>query len=266
MEWTRDPREFESAVSDSVRVFPIVPPALVFAVIGAESRFDPRARRGEPHIGDASHGLMQLLERTARSLGYHGTTESLYIPAINIYYGAKLLSENLTRTSGRIEEAVSAYNGGFRPELGFGSRATKPVTVCLERNADGSCKRTRNVQPGEFGNQAYVDRVMKLYESFLESPPGTGGSTFPPLDGGARDDDSGSGSPGPDVSPSSEVVMKFKLGWKTITGALAWAAGAILGPDVVGGVTEAASTLIQAVGGLLAAVGLRHAVSKGKDD
>lgn len=94
-----------------------VPVALIQGVIARESGFDPEAFNPE-----GSRGLMQLRDVTARALGYKGTMEDLYDPATNIDLGAKLLAENLRARGGDLDAALSQYNGGYRPVLGFGAR------------------------------------------------------------------------------------------------------------------------------------------------
>lgn len=137
-----------------------VPFAFIKGIIAAESQFVPSAYRAEQ--GDASRGLMQVLLSTARALGYTGSSAGLYDPATNIHYGVKLLHGILARTGGNVASAASAYNGGFRPSLGFGSPATAPVTVCLARDTAGKCTRTFTAQPGQYGNQPYVDTVLRF--------------------------------------------------------------------------------------------------------
>jgi soluble lytic murein transglycosylase-like protein len=89
-----------------------VPFVWIKAVIGTESDFNPNAYRAEPKINDASRGLMQLLYRTAKGLGYTGDPDGLYDPFTNIQLGAKFLAD-LRDTSGDDFKAVySAYNSG----------------------------------------------------------------------------------------------------------------------------------------------------------
>lgn len=157
--------------------------ALVKGIIGAESSFNPRAVRGEPQIGDASMGLMQLLISTARSLGFTGDPQLLYDPATNVHFGAKLLRGLLVR-AGSEDGAISAYNGGYRPELGFGAKRTAvSPRVCLQWKAtapstgriiDRDCAVVGSTVAGTFSNQSYVDKVKSYTEYFFRNPPAVG--------------------------------------------------------------------------------------------
>lgn len=153
--------EVEAAHSN----FPEIPSAIIKGIIGAESAFRADARRGEVHLGDASHGLMQLLLSTARGLGFNGPLDSLYVPAVNVYYGTQLLAQ-LYRRLGNWPDVISAYNGGVRPNLGFGGKATKRVTVCLQRNSQGQCEKWQVVEPGQYANEAYVNKVLANAQYF----------------------------------------------------------------------------------------------------
>lgn len=93
------------------------------AIAWIESSFDPAAYRYEPHLGDASVGLMQTLTRTAtwlyEDMGYRAygapTLESLArSPQRSVYFGGAYL-DWLSRYRGvaRSEEfIVRGYNGG----------------------------------------------------------------------------------------------------------------------------------------------------------
>lgn len=167
MRWSRE-NEFNVQVRAASQTTGVAT-ALLKAVIAAESAFNPRALRTEaprpslpptldfPLGGDASIGLMQLLVRTARGLGFNGSIEELYDPFINTRLGARLLRQNLDRTGGNIPSALSAYNGGWRPSLGFGTPLPN----------------------GQYGNQAYVTRILGYYDYFMlqdTTPlPGAGG-------------------------------------------------------------------------------------------
>jgi len=80
-------------------------PAVIKAVIMAESGFNPRAvsRAG-------ARGLMQLMPRTASALGVEDTLD----PQANIMGGTKYLKTLMTRFNNDIELALAAYNAGSR--------------------------------------------------------------------------------------------------------------------------------------------------------
>lgn len=142
-----------------------LPLAFVKAIITVESAFNPRAVRHEPQLQTFSAGLMQILLTTARSMGYTGTSgqpsdlSGIFDPATNVEYGCRWLS-HCVRLAGNLEGGASAYNGGYRPALGFGHPAPKDLQVCLAHDqASGACIRWQAVKAGEYANQGYVDRV-----------------------------------------------------------------------------------------------------------
>jgi soluble lytic murein transglycosylase len=79
-----------------------IPPALVKAVIAAESAFDPHA---VSHKG--AMGLMQLMPKTARSLGVRRPFEAEQ----NVHGGARYL-RGLHEQYGSWTKALAAYNAG----------------------------------------------------------------------------------------------------------------------------------------------------------
>lgn len=82
-----------------------VDPALVQAIIMAESAYDPRAvsRRG-------ALGLMQLMPATAESLG----VEDSFDPEHNIAAGVRYFRHLMDRCDGDATLALAAYNAGLR--------------------------------------------------------------------------------------------------------------------------------------------------------
>ena len=83
-----------------------VPVALAMAVARAESNFDPRALS---HKG--ARGVMQVMPDTA--LGDYGIQpDRLWEPRINIRLGLHFLKRLIKRYRGRVDLALSYYNGG----------------------------------------------------------------------------------------------------------------------------------------------------------
>jgi len=80
-----------------------VEPAIIKAIIMAESGFNPKA---VSRVG--ARGLMQLMPRTARSLG----VEDSFKPAHNIDAGVRYFKQLLDKFDGDIELALAGYNAG----------------------------------------------------------------------------------------------------------------------------------------------------------
>jgi soluble lytic murein transglycosylase len=86
-------------------------PALIAAVIYAETKFDPRPS------GAGAQGLMQIMPQTAEFLARRSgatsfTLGDLGTPQVNIAYGSYYLRYLLDRYGGDKTLALAAYNGG----------------------------------------------------------------------------------------------------------------------------------------------------------
>jgi hypothetical protein len=114
-----------------------VEPALVKAVIAAESNFDPHAvsRKG-------AQGLMQLMPQTSRALG----VEDAFAPVQNVGGGTRYLRAMLDRY-GDVSRALAAYNAG-------------PKAV----------DRYRGIPPYR-ETRAYVARVLTYYRGYYAELP-----------------------------------------------------------------------------------------------
>ena len=122
-----------------------IDPALVMAVIDAESNFNPTATHRDAD-GGSSYGLMQLRLETASLLaGYAVQGPDLFVPEFNIRLGVRYLADQLARYGGNVTDAVAAYNAGT-----------------ARRNAAGIYVNSRGVP----NVQAYVDRVMAAYPRY----------------------------------------------------------------------------------------------------
>ncbi len=83
-----------------------IPPALALAVAHAESHFDPKARS---HKG--ARGVMQIMPATAK--GEYGIeADALWDPQLNVRLGLHFLRRLIDRYQGRVDLALSYYNGG----------------------------------------------------------------------------------------------------------------------------------------------------------
>jgi soluble lytic murein transglycosylase len=86
-------------------------PALVAAVIYAETKFDPRPSEA------GAEGLMQILPQTAEFLAHRSGATTFHVsdlatPAVNIAYGSYYLRYLLDEYAGNEVVALAAYNGG----------------------------------------------------------------------------------------------------------------------------------------------------------
>jgi soluble lytic murein transglycosylase-like protein len=124
--------ELEQAVNRAAQQHH-VQPALLLAVMKAESSFNPTAVSKAGAVG-----LMQLIPETAIRNGVH----NLYDANDNITGGAKHLRYLLDRFHGNIRLALAAYNAG-------------------ERKVD----RYRQIPPYK-ETQDYVKRVLVYYRSY----------------------------------------------------------------------------------------------------
>jgi soluble lytic murein transglycosylase len=106
-------------------------PALIAAVIYAETKFDPR-----PSVAGAE-GLMQILPATAyfiahMSGGSRFTASDLATPSINVAYGSYYLRYLLDHYDGNEMLAVAAYNAGVANVDSWVARAKaagRPLTI-----------------------------------------------------------------------------------------------------------------------------------------
>ncbi|MEN8183905.1 MAG: lytic transglycosylase domain-containing protein [Myxococcota bacterium] len=124
-------RTFDGLIRETARQ-QRVPPALLKAVIAAESRFNPVAVSPK-----GAQGLMQLMPATARDLGVQDPFEA----EDNVRGGALYLRRLMDRY-GDLSRALAAYNAG-------------PTAV----------DRYRGIPPYRETRQ-YVDRVLTYYRRY----------------------------------------------------------------------------------------------------
>jgi soluble lytic murein transglycosylase-like protein len=170
-----DPRAYPAPVLRPEGGFSL-DPALVYAVVRQESRFDPRAGS---RVG--ASGLMQLMPATAAEVAgdprLRFDTSPLHVPAFNLRLGQTYLAQLLKQggIEGDLLRALAAYNGGrgavlsTRRKLGGG---TDDVLMHIESLPYAE---TRN----------YVERVMANYWIYRRMF-GADSATLDAVAGGAR--------------------------------------------------------------------------------
>ncbi len=126
------PSDFDRLIENAAQRYRL-DPALVKAVIQAESNFNPRA------VSSAgASGLMQLMPGTAASLG----VKDSFDPDQNVDGGARLLRNLLDRYDQNVSLALAAYNAG-----------------------PGAVDKYGGLPPyGE--TQRYVPRILGLYRAY----------------------------------------------------------------------------------------------------
>jgi soluble lytic murein transglycosylase len=133
-------------------------PALIAAVIYAESKFDPRTSPA------GAEGLMQILPSTAYFIahlsgGTRFTASDLATPSVNVAYGSYYLRYLLDHYGGNEMLALAAYNGGLANVDGWVARA----------DAAGRRLTLAGIPFGE--TRAYVQRVMDAQHAYRTTYP-----------------------------------------------------------------------------------------------
>lgn len=144
---SRYPLEYEQVIRAYARERDL-DPALVAAVVYAESRFDPNVRSSAGALG-----LMQLLPETgefvARSTGGTDFVEAdLRDPDLNVRYGTWLLDYLRTRYDGDVEAALAAYHAG-------------------PANVDEWRRTGTGIEFPE--TRAYVDEVLRIKQVYAQA-------------------------------------------------------------------------------------------------
>ena len=133
-------------------------PALIAAVIYAETKFDPRPSSA------GAEGLMQILPGTAYFIahlsgGVRFTAGDLATPSINVAYGSYYLRYLLDRYHGNEMLALAAYNGGLANVDSWVAQA-------------GQTGRRMTAAEIPFAEtRAYVERVLAAQQAYRAAYP-----------------------------------------------------------------------------------------------
>jgi soluble lytic murein transglycosylase-like protein len=147
------PRYFAEYVEEDSKKYD-VDPALVFAIMREESRFDPRAKSQV-----AARGLLQFIITTARDIGrdiglVDLDPEDLYDPRVIIHLGAKYLHALGEQFDGNPYRVAAAYNAG-------------PKQVALWTRMQSAPGDDYFVTAVNFDEtKGYVRKVMGSYERY----------------------------------------------------------------------------------------------------
>jgi soluble lytic murein transglycosylase len=133
-------------------------PALIAAVIYAETKFDPRPSSA------GAEGLMQILPATAYYLahlsgGITFTASDLAEPSVNVAYGSYYLRYLLNHYGGNEMLAVAAYNGGL----------TNVDKWVAQAEAEGHQLSSREIPFPQ--TREYVQRVLDAERAYRETYP-----------------------------------------------------------------------------------------------
>jgi soluble lytic murein transglycosylase len=128
-------------------------PALIAAVIYAETKFEPRTSSA------GAEGLMQIEPETAKFLaklsgGYRFTTSDLATPSVNVAYGSYYLRYLLDHYEGDEMLAVAAYNAGL----------ANVDTWVAKAHAEGNQLTVSAIPFPQ--TRAYVQRVLEAQKEY----------------------------------------------------------------------------------------------------
>ncbi len=133
-------------------------PALIAAVIYAETKFDPRTSSA------GAEGLMQMLPQTALFLAHRSGATTFHVsdlgtPQVNIAYGSYYLRYLLDEYHGSRLMAIAAYNGG-----------EANVNQWVARARSGGARFTIGRIPFP-ETRAYVQRVLQAQHDYRTTYP-----------------------------------------------------------------------------------------------
>ena len=134
-----------------------VPVSLALAVAHAESYFNAKA---ESRVG--ARGVMQIMPATARyEYGLH--PDLLWNPRINVRVGLHFLGRLIRQYDGRVDLALSWYNGGSAVGTGTRARVIPATRKYVNRVLKLQKKYRRDLKRGALPNMSRpsFSNVMK---------------------------------------------------------------------------------------------------------
>jgi soluble lytic murein transglycosylase-like protein len=132
----RNRQKYAPTIAHAARAHRL-PPALLHAVITAESAYDPEAVSRAGAVG-----LMQLMPDTARRYGVSNRRD----PVANVSGGTRYLRDLLQMFDDNLVLAIAAYNAGENAVISYGHRI-----------------------PPYAETKTYVQRVLKYYNDYKKS-------------------------------------------------------------------------------------------------
>jgi soluble lytic murein transglycosylase-like protein len=117
-----------------------IDPALIKAIIMAESGYNPKAvsKKG-------AKGLMQLMPETAEALG----VEDIFNPRQNISGGVQYFKHLVNRFNGDVKLALAAYNAGSRYVRNYNGVPPFKATRCYIKKVLKYYKKYKNQSSGD---------------------------------------------------------------------------------------------------------------------
>jgi hypothetical protein len=132
-----------------------VSPALVLAIAKVESDFNPKALS---HMG--ALGVMQIMPATAKQ-GFNVASHELYDAKVNIRIGVAFIKQLIEQYNGKIDIALSHYNGGSAVRRPNGSLNIIPATQGYVSKVQQFAQQYRQQGYDQaIGNLPLADKLM----------------------------------------------------------------------------------------------------------
>jgi len=164
--WSKE--DIQQIIISESRKSKYVSPALALAVAEIESGF-----RADPISSKGAVGVMQIMPLTAKSV-FNVPRFQLFDPVINIRLGVRFLDQLIARYHGRIDLALSHYNGGSKVGKWPNARII-PATRPYVKKVLAAAQRHRQTVPQQ-GRSGYQGRIVHT----THNPPATSDKAWQP--------------------------------------------------------------------------------------